>query len=191
MKTTNSDPVQDYILEDEDHMRIAAAVFDAWPEVRNRLVSAFLDRLERALKQKKDLKEWEFERWNIPFINEEAGFDFGKAIWKKAYYVGLHFWSHGHQVTFGLGRDASKRDIEQRRHDDKLLAAVTKRHASAKAGKWWEANVRMQPEDDWQKPEVLWRLRDENDEFLNEVAAQLLEVARISAPFVDQLAGKK
>jgi hypothetical protein len=34
-------------------------------------------------------------------------------------------------------------------------------------------------------------MRDENVEFLNEVAEHLLEVARISAPLVDQLAGKK
>ena len=40
-------------------------------------------------------------------------------------------------------------------------------------------------------PEVLWRMRDENVEFLDKVVEQLLEVARISAPFVDQLAGKK
>jgi hypothetical protein len=45
--------------------------------------------------------------------------------------------------------------------------------------------------EDWGKPEVLWRMRDEKDEFLNEVAEQLLNVARISAPFVDQLAQKK
>ena len=45
--------------------------------------------------------------------------------------------------------------------------------------------------EDWGKPEVLWRMRDEKDELLNEVAQQLLKVAKISAPFVDQLVGKK
>ena len=45
MKTMNSDPVQDYILEDENKLRIAAAVFNAWPEVRKKLVLGFLDRL--------------------------------------------------------------------------------------------------------------------------------------------------
>jgi len=43
----NSDPVQDYILEEENKMRTAAAVFNAWPEVRKKLVKGFLDRLKR------------------------------------------------------------------------------------------------------------------------------------------------
>jgi hypothetical protein len=34
-------------------------------------------------------------------------------------------------------------------------------------------------------------MRDEDGEFLNEVVEQLLDMAIISAPFVDQLAGKK
>jgi hypothetical protein len=34
-------------------------------------------------------------------------------------------------------------------------------------------------------------MRDDNDEFLNEVADQLLKVAHISERFVDQLARKK
>jgi hypothetical protein len=191
MKTMNSDPVQDYILEDEDKLRIAAAVFDAWSEVREKLVSAFLDRLQSRLKEKlKGWEELEFDRWGDPFKNGEAGFDFGKAVWKKAYYVGLHFWDYGHEVVFGLGREEDKEHIKKR--DPELLAAIRKRYESARDKRWWEAKVRMQPpSDDWTKPEVLWRMRDENDEFLDEVAEQLLEVANISARFVDQLAGKK
>ena len=76
---------------------------------------------------------------------------------------------------------------------DELLTAVKERYPSARLqvvgglGKLMPAAAT----NDWRKPEVLWRMRDENEEFLNEVAEQLLEVAKISAPFVDKLVGKK
>jgi hypothetical protein len=190
MKTMNSDPVQDYILEDKNHLRIAAAVFDAWPEIRKKLVSDFLDRLHSRLQEK--LKGWKFDRWGRPFINEEGGFNFWKPAWKEEYYVSLHLGSYGQEVTFGLARNADKERISQCSPDPELLTAVRERYPSASARKWREAEVTMQsPAADWGKPEVLWRMRDEKDPFLEEVADQLLEVAEISEPFVDRLAGKK
>jgi hypothetical protein len=192
MKTTDSDPVQDYILEGENNLHIAAAVFDAWSKVRRKLVLGFLGRLEHALSRKTELEGWTFGRlWGEPFEDAEAGFDFWRPTWREEYYVGLHFWNYGQEMSFGLGRDADKEHIRKSPHCDELLAAVKEHYVHASHRTWWEANVRMQPEDDWQKPEVLWRMRDENDEFLNEVAAQLLDVANISAPFVDELIGKK
>jgi len=192
MKTTDSNPVQDYILEEKDHLRIAAAVFEAWPEVRNRLVLAFLDRLECALKQKKDLKDWNFERWGSPFVDWEAGFDFGNQMWKDEYSVSLYFGDYGEDVYFGLARNAEKERIKNSSPGPELLTAIKEHYTSAGSTKWWEAWVSVQSlPDDWTKWEVLWRMRDENDEFLNEVAAQLLNVAQISDKIVDRLARKE
>jgi hypothetical protein len=189
MKTTDSDPVQDYILEDQDHMRIAADVFDAWSEVRNRLVSAFLDRLERALKQKRDLEGWEFGRYQHPFMDSYASLEFWRVEWKREYYVSLALTEHGQEVIFGLGRDWDQKHIAGRPRSPELLTAVKKHYSSASDRRWWEARVAMpRPTDDWTKWEVLWRMRDENDEFLNEVAAHLLDVAKISEKIVDRLA---
>lgn len=190
MKTMKSDPVQDYILEDENKLCTAAAVFNAWLEVRKKLVSDFLDRLERALRLKKELEDWDFELWGHPFINSEAGFSFWKRAWKYEYYVSLELLDHGEDVTFGLARDFDQEHIKKRPRSNKLLTAVREHYPTARDHRWWEAYVTMQPPD-WRKPEVLWRMRDENNEFLDVVVEQLLEVAKTSAPFVDQLAGKK
>jgi hypothetical protein len=46
------------------------------------------------------------------------------------------------------------------------------------------------PAADLTTPEVLWRIRSD-DKFLEEVAGQLLEVAEISKPILDQLAKEK
>lgn len=188
----NSDPVQDYILEDENKLRTAAAVFNAWPGVRKKLVSGFLDRLERVLRLKKELNEgWKFERWKCPFEDSEASFSFWKPAWKGEYYVSLYFGSHGQDMCFGLGRDVDKEKIKNRRHSPDLITAVREYYPRANGGnQWWEARVSM-PAADWGKPEVLWRMRDEKEEFLDEVADHLLKVAKISAPFVDRLARKK
>jgi hypothetical protein len=106
MKTMNSDPVQDYILEDENKLRIAVAVSDAWSEAGERLVSGFLDRLQSWLEEK--LKGWEFDRWGCYLNDSDAGFDFWKPAWKAEYYVSLEVQANGEDVTFGLGRDADK-----------------------------------------------------------------------------------
>ena len=42
------------------------------------------------------------------------------------------------------------------------------------------------PAPDWRKPEVLWQMHND-DKFLVSVAEQLLEVTKISVPFVDRL----
>jgi hypothetical protein len=192
MKTMNSDPVQDYILEDENKLRIAAAVFNAWSEVRQKLVLGFLDRLKRALQLKKELEEWEFQLYQRPFIDSYAELSFGKSGWRKDYYVGLVFTEYGKEVAFGLRRDAGQKRIQNRQHCPELLPAVKKHYPSAGAYRWWEAWIGVQslsvqpPPDDWGKPEVLWRMRDEDEAFLNEVAEHLLKVAKISEPIVDR-----
>ena len=193
MKTTNSDPVQDYILEDENKLSIAVAVSAAWSEAGERLVSGFLDQLHSRLKEK--LKGWKFDRWNCYLKDSEADFTFWKPEWKKEYYVNLAFFDQGQCVEFGLGRDASQEHIKKRLHCDELLAAVRERYPSASNRKWWEAAVTLQsPAAHWQEPQVLWQMH-EDPKFLEDVAEQLLGVAEISEPivdrFVDRLARKK
>jgi len=193
----NSDPIQiqDYILEDENKLRTAAAVFDAWVEVRTKLVLSFLDRLKCALQLKKELEGWEFELWGRPFINSGAGFSFGKPEWKKEYDVSLSLLDYGQYVKVGLGRNADLEHIKKRPHCDELLTAVSKLHPSARAKKWWEAAVTLQsPAAHWQEPKVLWQMHTD-PKFLEDVADQLLGVAEISERivdrFVDQFARKK
>jgi len=189
----NSDPIQNYILEDENKLSIAVAVSDAWSKAGEKLVSGFLDRLRSRLEEK--LKGWKFDRWGCYLNDSEAGFDFSKPAWKEEYYVALHFWDHGQDVTFGLGRDASHEHIKERSHCDELLTAVSKLHPSARAKKWWEAAVTLQsPAAHWQEPKVLWQMHTD-PKFLEDVADQLLGVAEISERivdrFVDQFARKK
>jgi len=184
MATTNSDPVQDYILENQDNLRIAVAVSGAWAEAGEKLVAGFLDRLRSRLEE--TLKGWEFKRWGCYLNDSDAGFDFWKPGWKEEYYVALEFWSLGREGSFGLGRDASQEYIKKRSHCGELLAAVRERYASAGARNWWEAEVTLQsPAADWSKPEVLWQMHSD-PKFLEDVAAQLLEVAKISEPIVDR-----
>jgi hypothetical protein len=74
---------------------------------------------------------------------------------------------------------------------EELLTAIKRLHPSARAKAWWEARITMRsPATDWRSPDVLWRMHTE-DTFVDNVAAQLLEVAKISVPFIDRLARKK
>jgi hypothetical protein len=192
MTTTNSDPVQDYILESPDKFRIAWEVSEAWPKVRRRAVLDFLGRLQSALQGKTELKGWEFALWGAPFVNSEAGFSFGRPTWGDNYYADLYFGDFGQDVFFGLARDKHAPTIEGRPPSEDLLAAVKERYSDAGHDSWWEAWVSVPSlTGDWSKPEVLWRMQDEKDPFLNEVAKHLLKVATICEPFVEQLVAKK
>ena len=193
MTTMDSDPIQDHILENKDNLLIAAEVSDAWLKVRKKLGLDFLDGLERALQLKKELKgEWKFEKEGCPFENSWASFDFSKPAWKNEYFVSLCFGDYGHDVYFGLSRDYDKPSIKKRSRCAALLAAVKEHYTSSNDSNYWEACVSVPSiPGDWGKPDVLWSMHDEKDELLNKVAEHLLKVAKISTPFVDQLAGKK
>lgn len=67
----NNESIQDYILKSEHNLGIAAAVSDAWPEAREKLVSGFLGRLDSHLKKK--LKGWKSELCGGRFFVEAYG----------------------------------------------------------------------------------------------------------------------
>ena len=183
---SDPNPIHEFCLKSERNLRIAAAVGDAWPEARDKLVAGFLDRLGSVLTKK--LKGWKFEPWNRFFIDADANWCVWKPAWEDQYYVTLHCGNRGQQMIFGVMR--AEQEIGKRSFCAELLAAVRKNHPSARSRYWWEAVTNMQsPASDWRKPEVLWRMH-KDDEFLQEVAAQLLDVVKVSERIVDRLARK-
>jgi hypothetical protein len=184
MKT---DSIQDYILKNEHNLGIAAAVCEAWPRAREKLVSEFLDRLDRRLKKK--LRKWNSERWGVFLLDQWPGYQICKPAWGDDYSIGLQCGDFGRETTFGVFRDANR--IKKRPHCEELLSAVQQLHPSAKSMMWWEARVIMRsPAPDWRKPEMLWRMHTD-PKFLEEVAEQLLDLARVSERIIDRLARKK
>jgi hypothetical protein len=183
MKT---DPIQDYILRNKHHLRIASAVGEAWTEARQKLVSRFLDRLETWLKKK--LRGWEFGPKGEFLEPVTANYYFQRPAWQDLYWIWLVCDDSGKSMYFGVGRDPERL---KRRFSQELLNAVTKIHSSAKKERWFEARITMRsPAPDWRKPEVLWRMH-KDPKFLAEVAEQLLEVAKISEPIIDRLVRRK
>jgi hypothetical protein len=182
----NTNPIEEYILESERNLRIATEVDAAWREARKHLVSEFLEKLKIQLKKK--LKGWEFEKDEDIYIKSYSGISIYKQSWKGQYYLTLLWDKYGEEMAFGLSRD--RQLIRKRLHND-LLNAVRKDFSNASASKWWEARVTMNsPASDWRKPEVLWRMHTDA-EFLRDVEAQLLGVAKACESIVDRLVRKK
>ena len=183
-----NDPIQDYILKNKRNLRIAAAVGEAWSETRQKLVLDFLDRLGQRLKKK--LKEWRFEPYGGPFyVQADSGYYFWKPAWVDQYSVGLYWDEHGKEMIFGVSRDKDK--IGRRRHSQELFDAIAKLYPSAKPHSWWEAWVPMtSPASDWSKPDVLWQMHTDT-KFVEDVAEQLLGVAKVSEKIIDRLARMK
>lgn len=182
--------IEKYILKNKDNLRIAATVGEAWPEVMEKLAGGFLDQLDSRLMRK--LKGWKFARWERFFIDSYPEYDFWKPAWNEQYYVTLQFNDYGREMNIGLMRDESQKHISKRPRCAEVIAAVRKYFPSASERTWWEARIPMSsPAADWRGPEVLWRMYHKDPKFLDDVAEQLLKVARICEPIVDELARRK
>lgn len=184
MKT---DPIQDYILKSKRNLSIAAAVGEAWPETRARIVAGFIDRLDKRLKLK--LRGWESECWGgVFFVDPWPGYCIGKPTWSHR-GIGIQCGRYGEKLMLGIVRDTD--DTRKVPLHAPLLSAVQTIIPSAKSSAWWEAwAILKSPEPDWRKPEVLWRMH-KDPQFPNAVAEQLLQIAEKSARIIDRLEQKK
>jgi hypothetical protein len=180
-------PIQEFIIQSEENLRIAAAVAETWPEARSQLVSAFLDRLDTRLKGK--LKGWETFRQHDFFNDYWAGYYVAKPAWGKVYGIGFECIKHGGTMDLGISRGTN--NTQKQPLSPELLDAVQSIHPSAKSHPWWEAFVTLRsPAPDWRKPDVLWRMH-KDAEFLTDVADQLVEIAEVSEHVIDRLVRKK
>lgn len=179
----STESIQDFILKDEQNLRIAAAVGEAWPEARRRLVERFLSRLsERLLK---DLPGWKTDTWKEFFDHQYPIFSLFKQAWAKEYAIVLQAHHYGRTMQFGVQRDENL--IADRPLDPAVLVAVQQVQVGARAQKWWEALVLMrEPAPDWTVSGVMWQMH-KDEQFLEQVAMQLLEVARVAESHIDRL----
>jgi hypothetical protein len=183
MKT---DPIEGYILKNQHNFRIAAAINEAWLGAREKLVSAFFDRLESRLKRK--LKGYEYSREGQFFVDGYPGYYFWKPAWEE-FSIGLECYEYGERMLFGLERDTPR--VGKRVVSEQLLNAVRQLHPSVRADSWWGARIVMtSPASDWRKPEVLWKMH-KDPAFLESVAEQLVDLAKVSEKVIARIERKK
>lgn len=183
----NTDPIRDFILAEKNNLTIAAAVANAWAKTRQHLVSGFLDRLESRLKR--TLKGWQSDREQKFYENSWACYDLWKPDWNNEYGLGLIWYDYGKKIAFGIYRD--KDNFGQRPFCPDVLKAVAAIDPSAGKNPWWEAQILMKhPATDWSNPDVLWQMHTDEG-FLQSVTDQLLEVAKITEPVIDQWMRRK
>jgi hypothetical protein len=183
----NTKPIKEFIIQSEENLRIAEAVVEAMPAARQKMVDDFLTRLEARLKTK--LTGWKFERDKDFFIKNWAKTVFWKPEWRGQYMLALEFADYGKEMVFGVKRD--KDNIGDRPLCEELLNAIKQVNSTANFEKWWwEARIPMDsPAADWRRPDILWRMHTD-EQFLEDVAEQILEVAKVSEPIVDKLVQK-
>src|SRR6266542_3659990 len=121
-------------------------------------------------------------------ILDNAAYYFWKPAWEGQYHLCLACREYGQQMIFGVEREKNR--LGKRPPSGTVLEAVQERHPSARINSWWEARIKMRaPAADWRNPDVLWQMH-RDFKFLESVAEQLLELAKISEPIVDQLVRK-
>lgn len=183
-----TEPVEDFVLTSSQNLRIAGAVFEAWPRIRHKIAIGFLNRLRERLK--KELKSWEFQVDEVDdryFEEPWSTFFLWKPNWKN-HSVGLQFAAYGEKMQFGVYRD---KVIHGKPYCGELVEKLKEIDPSARTNNCWEGVTAMRsPAADWRSPEVLWRMHTDK-KFLEDVARQLLEVAKASELILDRLARQK
>jgi hypothetical protein len=139
-----------------------------WPEIRGQIVVGFLDPLETRLKRQ--LKGWQFDATSgVRFFETNyMGYHFGKPAWSDDYGIALQADDYGRRMVIGVWRNKPR--VGKRRFSDELLEAMKAIYQTA-------------------KPDVLWRMNKER-KFLDDVAGQLPQLAKISEPIIDGLVRK-
>lgn len=184
----NTKPIQEFIILSKENLCIAEAVAEALPDAMHHLAIGFLHRLDVRLKE--SFPNWKSKRQSTFFGDPWGTYHFGKTEWEGQYGLALQFADGGRSMAFGVLREKNK--IGNRPFCDELFNAVkeveTNRRAEINA--WWEIVIHMDsPAENWRKPEVLW-LMHTDEKFLEDVTEQLLELAKISEPFLDGLVCK-
>ena len=179
-------PVSEFILHSERNLRVATAVYKHFEEARDRLMQQFFQRLTVELT--KELPGW---RWKSPepfFSTRYGKFSGCKPAWENQYYVHLEATESGTEMTYGIWRKYSA--LKDRDLCPTILERVQQLDPNAWSNKWFEAGFAAQdPASDWTSPEILWRIHTD-PEFLQIVAAHLLEVARATEAIIDALVAR-
>jgi len=179
-------PIQEFIIQGEENLRIAAAVAETWPEARRQLMSSFLNRLQTQLTRK--LKGWEPWR-DSDCLKAGAGYYITKPEWRESYWIGFDCWDDCSKIYIGISWET---DNARNQAHAELLTALQTRYPSAKYNPRWPwvfAQLRS-PAPDWSKPDVLWRMH-KDPEFVTDLANQLLEIVKVSEHIIDRLVRKK
>ncbi len=180
-----STPVTEFILSSKKNLSIAEAVHSGWGAARDTITKDFCRRLEAELT--KQLPGWKTEDWGL-LSSRRGSFALWKPGWDDQYYILLQPEDFGAEMTYGIMRN--EKSIAKRPFSTELLESIKQRLPSARSKAWWEALIKLQePAPDWHTAEVLWQMHTQDD-FLQKVAAQLLELAKLSEKFLDSLVAK-
>lgn len=176
----NADLVE-YILADVQNVRIAAAVAEAWPQVQRKAADGFRSRIQARLSPQ--LPGWNLEPHAQPYLERKAALYLWKPHWHDYFGVALQWWRSGVETRVGVYRESD--DDGKLPRVPGLLAAVKQAFPSARDQSWWEALIPCRdPGPDWTTPEVIGRMAGD-PEFADEVAGNLLELARLAEPILD------
>ena len=183
---TSVDPLTEYMLESERNLRLAEATWRRYEAAREQIMSGFFKRLTLRLTQ--SLPGWKSRYDELFFVAEYSACDVWNPAWEEQYFLRLEAWKNGDRIIYGIWRDEDK--LRNRPRSDTLLHAVQKEHPSAKSRIYYEAELTIHsPAPDWRQPAVLWRIH-QDPRFLEDVADQLLELAKLTDKQVKALAKK-
>jgi len=181
--------VEDFVLESEANIEIAAHVTRSFPDIQRKIVMPVLDALEQKLRKALGAS------WDIYNCRDEvlvkrwAGFSVSRKSWGEI-YISFESGDWGDFATIGVWRDRNKPRFAAA--DAPVTEAFREKKLAGESQRYWAWYQRVPDgKGNWNAAPALAAMHFRPAEIVEYMAKQILAVHKIAAPVIDRVLGKK
>ena len=174
--------VLDFALGKEENLKIALLVSSIYDDLRRKIISDFVEALEKELKSSLD-DEWvvDFSYFENP-LNKCVGFSISKRSWEKKYEIGIEAQRSGPgEFLIGVWK---KQDAKQL---DGLKSLLDEKIGYGKSNQGW---MWYRPVDEhyknWDDREVLFEMWFQRGSVVEYFKNQILMIKDLAASYIDK-----
>ena len=194
---SDRDILLEHALSNQKNLEIMLNINFELDELRKRIITGFLDKLEEfvldKLKPRSDSSEWEIvidaDHRNLREspLEKCLRFGFGKNSWENQYGVALEpQQDNAGDVRIGVWRWYDEaNDTGAPRFEPEELKELNKIRPGGN-NNWWEWHYLLDaPYRDWGTKDGLVKLKFHENEALNHIGQKLVKIIEVMAPIID------
>ncbi len=195
---SEQEEVRQFVLESDDNLRTALAVFDSWPRIRNEVVARFLTKLRGFVQE--DLHGTVESADDLRVESSFTGSSRNDGLWayRAAWasgdtrpYVWLaHDSTDPRSWYLGVGFDPKRRASPEEEEIQKRLASEQGLRGGNHSADWPWFHYLKGDFADWSP--LIFRMHEEAQEpgdLLKDLATEFREFAEVAIPVIDQILG--
>lgn len=174
--------ILEHALENENNLKMTLDIAFVYPDLRRRIIVAFLEKLDRFVRQQLDESQWNLnsELHANPF-KKYAGFFVAKKAWAERYQVRLSAEKSGARyMIIGVAKEA-----ETLPSIEGLKQELDTQIRQATASSWWDWYHQLEhPYGDWDNKDALIKMYD--GAAVDALGNYFIRIVSVAAPTIDR-----